>query len=697
MPPSPDASAAGTAAFPTFLSSDPYPSQDSNNARPRSSTSATTDATSEFGGETDYRSAKERQSNATGLTGPVGEPGLPPSRPTSTTTSVQSHSQRAGGRTSLQPPSSRRGFAMFASGGSSRPDSSVGKTHVPGVAASGFFRPMSSSKLQAQRNQLPISETAQGGANGDNKAQGERRYSNASVNTLRDATSRSKTQDKDAPPLPVSRGTQFTSDGGTTQNDDNAASVTSATPLQLRASRPSKLEVNGSNTPTSSDKAPKSPRSFRASLGLGSRPSPSPQHEKLHSNPSTPQQYDAEKQHPPNMPSTKPQSASKNYEYTASNHAFLLRGRLLTTKAKPLSIMTFLLTVLPAALFFAFSAPWLWHNVSPAIPVVFGYIFYITISSFLHGAFSDPGVLPRNAHPHPRSEAEERDPLTPGPATTEWIMVKTFPSRDVVSASENGAPATAMEVPTKYCKSCSIWRPPRTHHCRICDACIETQDHHCVWLNNCVGRRNYRFFFSYVAFGSLLALLLLAFSLVHVGLYARQHNLSFSSSLSGRVQERMAFAMFIYSVLALPYPGSLFAYHLFLIARGETTREYLNSHKFLPKDRHRPFAQASLLRNWVAVLVRPRPPTYLQFRKSHDPGDARLGHTVPKKERKRELKNRYSVQGANGAVNGSGGGKDDGHEMKQLPPPPPKSSHGQKAQAKGAGGGGLGNMNSTPR
>lgn len=385
MPPSPDASAAGTAAFPTFLSSDPYPSQDSNNARPRSSTSATTDATSEFGGETDYRSAKERQSNATGLTGPVGEPGLPPSRPTSTTTSVQSR----GGRGSLlQPPSSRRGFAMFASGGSSRPDSSVAKTHVPGVAASGFFRPMSSSKLQAQRNQLPISETAQGGANGDDKAQGERRYSNASVNTLRDATSRSKTQDKDAPPLPVSRGTQFTSDGGTTQNDDNAASVTSATPLQLRASRPSKLEVNGSNTPTSSDKAPKSPRSFRASLGLGTRPSPSPQHEKLPSNPSTPQHSDAEKQHPPNMPSTKPQSASKNYEYTASNHAFLLRGRLLTTKAKPLSIMTFLLTVLPAALFFAFSAPWLWHHVSPAIPVIFGYIFYITISSFLHGAFS---------------------------------------------------------------------------------------------------------------------------------------------------------------------------------------------------------------------------------------------------------------------------------------------------------------------
>ena len=38
----------------------------------------------------------------------------------------------------------------------------------------------------------------------------------------------------------------------------------------------------------------------------------------------------------------------------------------------------------------------------------------------------------------------------------------------------------------------------RCHHCRICDTCVEGQDHHCVWLNQCVGRRNYRFFFSFV-------------------------------------------------------------------------------------------------------------------------------------------------------------------------------------------------------
>lgn len=264
-------------------------------------------------------------------------------------------------------------------------------------------------------------------------------------------------------------------------------------------------------------------------------------------------------------------------------------------------------------------------------------------------------------------------------------MVKTFPSRkrsksrDGNSAEAQRGEETAMEVPTKYCKSCNIWRPPRAHHCRVCDACIETQDHHCVWLNNCVGRRNYRFFFSYVGSVTFLAVLLVAFSLTHVILYAQQHNIGFGESLTGRTQERIAFAMFLYAILAAPYPGSLFFYHIFLTSRGETTREYLNSHKFLPKDRHRPFSQSSAFQNLLSVVTRPRPPTYLQFKAKYNPGDARFGHVQPKKQRKRELKERYSTQ-QNGEKHGT--------ELSQLQPPP-------KLQAKDAGG--LNQFKNTPR
>lgn len=37
-------------------------------------------------------------------------------------------------------------------------------------------------------------------------------------------------------------------------------------------------------------------------------------------------------------------------------------------------------------------APWLWHNVSPAIPILYAYVFFVCISSFIHASVTDPGV-----------------------------------------------------------------------------------------------------------------------------------------------------------------------------------------------------------------------------------------------------------------------------------------------------------------
>jgi palmitoyltransferase ZDHHC9/14/18 len=72
-------------------------------------------------------------------------------------------------------------------------------------------------------------------------------------------------------------------------------------------------------------------------------------------------------------------------------------------------------------------------------------------------------------------------------------------------------------------------------------------------------------------------------------------------------------------------------YHLFLMGRGETTREYLNSHKFIKKDRHRPFTQDSVIKNWLVVLCRPRPPTYLDFKQKYEEGDQRFGQRRDKR------------------------------------------------------------------
>jgi len=70
------------------------------------------------------------------------------------------------------------------------------------------------------------------------------------------------------------------------------------------------------------------------------------------------------------------------------------------------------------------------------------------------------------------------------------------------------------------------------------------------------------------------------------------------------------------------------------MGRGETTREYLNSHKFVKSERHRAFTHNNIITNWVVVLCRPRPPTYLHFKRKYEDGDQRFGErrgksTVP--------------------------------------------------------------------
>ena len=49
-----------------------------------------------------------------------------------------------------------------------------------------------------------------------------------------------------------------------------------------------------------------------------------------------------------------------------------------------------------------------------------------------------------------------------------------------------------------FCKTCKIYRPVRASHCGACNNCVLVMDHHCPFVNNCVGKRNYRFFCSFI-------------------------------------------------------------------------------------------------------------------------------------------------------------------------------------------------------
>ena len=98
----------------------------------------------------------------------------------------------------------------------------------------------------------------------------------------------------------------------------------------------------------------------------------------------------------------------------------------------------------------------------------------------------------------------------------------------------------------------------------------------------------------------------MALSALHVKRYAEVEGVGFAEALG---TWRVPFALMVYGALATPYPLALCGYHVFLVARGETTREYLHGHKFTRAERHRPFSQKSLWKNFVVVLCRPRMPS----------------------------------------------------------------------------------------
>jgi len=515
-----------------------------------------------------------------------------------------------------RPSGSRRGPPPTRNSVTSRPGSSgsrLSRTHIPTLTAQAFFRPMSSQRLQAHRGARPMTKGTVSSTDEWADHNSQNRRSIISNSTVPQGSLPTVEQD-----VPPSRGTEFTDPIIPDRNTSNASPTGHTTIRSLGDSvrllrdrdqkskpHPGHLNLNPTyNGPSGQDVPPKSPLSFLSLQNKGNAHNGhDPRgHERLSSAGSSPGPGDVKKQRFPRG------YLGKNYEYFIGNTFFCGGGRLQNSRDKPINIITGLLVVVPSALFFAFSAPWLWHNISPAVPVVFAYVFYICFSSFVHASVVDPGIMPRNAHSMPPTEPSD-DPLALGPPTNDWVMVK-------LATSE----VAAMDVPVKYCKTCNIWRPPRCYHCRVCDNCVETLDHHCVWLNNCVGRRNYRYFFAFVSSCTILALFLIGASLAHILVYKSREGISFGSAIS---KWRVPWAMVIYGIVAVPYPTSLWVYHLFLAGRGETTREYLNSHKFAKTDRHRPFTQGNILKNWISVLGRPRPPTYMQFKQPYEEGDQR--------------------------------------------------------------------------
>jgi palmitoyltransferase ZDHHC9/14/18 len=174
-------------------------------------------------------------------------------------------------------------------------------------------------------------------------------------------------------------------------------------------------------------------------------------------------------------------------------------------------------------------------------------------------------ILPRNLHML-ASEPTEHWHLLPSP-------------REIPVASQRKYIDNPQYVATKYCTTCRLWRPPRASHCRICDSCIEYCDHHCIWLNNCVGRRNYRYFFTFIFTACLMGWYLTGQCIWYIILVSQRGGLSVSQALNG-VGPAVSLALACYGLLGSFYPFTLVSYHFYLNFSGQNTHEYVRLWEF---------------------------------------------------------------------------------------------------------------------
>jgi len=131
-----------------------------------------------------------------------------------------------------------------------------------------------------------------------------------------------------------------------------------------------------------------------------------------------------------------------------------------------------------------------------------------------------------------------------------------------------------------------VYRPPRASHCSACNNCVLDFDHHCPWTGTCIGRRNYRFFVSFVYACTTLCVVIFAACgtvLVKAGKEfcneepegGEQATSNFDCVYGAMQKEPAAVAIAVFCFFAFWSVFGLSFFHSFLICTGETTNENL--------------------------------------------------------------------------------------------------------------------------
>ncbi|XP_041739673.2 palmitoyltransferase ZDHHC18-B-like [Coregonus clupeaformis] len=295
----------------------------------------------------------------------------------------------------------------------------------------------------------------------------------------------------------------------------------------------------------------------------------------------------------------KGETARRKWEVFPGKNRFYCDGRIIVAQQSGVLPLTLSLILVTTVLFFVFDCPFLLKHLTVFIPAIGGVLFVFVVISLLQTSFTDPGILPR-ATPDEAADIEKQidnsgsSTYRPPPRTKE-VMINQ------------------QVVKLKYCFTCKMFRPPRTSHCSLCDNCVERFDHHCPWLGNCVGKRNYRFFYTFIVSLSFLTVFIFGCVATHLALRAQGgRGLMFALQESPASAVELVICLFsVWSILGLS------GFHTYLVASNLTTNEDIKgswSGKSGAEDTGNPYSYNNIVTNCCSVLCGPMPPSLIDRR-----------------------------------------------------------------------------------
>uniref|UniRef100_A0A3Q3WUI7 Palmitoyltransferase n=1 Tax=Mola mola TaxID=94237 RepID=A0A3Q3WUI7_MOLML len=296
----------------------------------------------------------------------------------------------------------------------------------------------------------------------------------------------------------------------------------------------------------------------------------------------------------------KPRRPRRKWEVFPGKNRFYCDGRIIVARQSGVLPLTLGLILATSGLFFIFDCPFLVKHLTSCIPVIGGALFVFVVITLLQTSFSDPGILPR-ATPDEAADIEKQIDNTgnssyrPPPRTKEVVI-------------------NQQVVKLKYCFTCKMFRPPRTSHCSLCDNCVERFDHHCPWVGNCVGKRNYRFFYTFIVSLSILTAFIFGCVTTHLALSTcfcpcSDRNCRHSSDIN--IQNLLVICFFsVWSILGLS------GFHTYLVASNLTTNEDIKG-SWSGKSGEEvtnPYSHKNILINCCTMLCGPMPPSLIDRR-----------------------------------------------------------------------------------